>query len=79
MVTTFATKADCRAALALILDAIERLPVAGTDVLGRALDAYSTLRAAVDAVAICEPTLAVGTHRVRELRGLPPIAAEMNR
>lgn len=76
--TGFSTKAECSGLLRQLSETIFRLPVAGTDVLGQVLDAHSTLSAAINALPPCEPSLAFGTHRLRELRHLSPIETEVS-
>jgi len=71
--TTFATKSDVLATLEPVREAIERLPVGGTNSLDLPMGAWHRLVSAVSATELVEPAKAAGTRRYREVRRLGPI------
>lgn len=69
----FSTPGEAVAPLAAIIEACERLPVAGQHDLEVLLGRVRGLGHTIQATVLVQPALAGGTHRYREVRGLPLI------
>jgi hypothetical protein len=74
---SFASRANALGAAAYLCSVVASLPVAGVSELGGALSHIDALNGILSSIPlVADPALAVGTARVRELRGLSPLELE---